>query len=552
MPALNLLTELYKEKNMNTLITNAKIYIEKSLFHEALLIQDGVIVKTGFNSDFTDTSYENIIDLGGKTVIPGLNDSHLHLSYVGRGMRSCKLDQAKSIDEIVEIGKNRIGENPGIGSLYGFGWNQDNLVAGKKRMLNRHDLDRISTDIPIVFVRVCGHVGTGNTKAIEMLGVDENSQVDGGVIKLGDDGKPDGVFSENALELLNSVIPEKTDTDIETDFLTAADYAVSMGLTSVQSCDIQNVGTKRVFDVIRNIYKDKKTMLRFSHQFNFQDISGLKAYINTEFYSDGYDEKFLSKGALKLFIDGSLGARTALMLNDYHDQPGTRGVSVMSREQLDQILNLATQKDIRVVTHAIGDGAVEMLINAYENQMAGGENTLRHGIIHAQITSRTQLERIAKLKIPVFYQPIFLDYDISIVRDRVGESLASTSYAFNTLYKLGTPVSLGTDSPVEDLNPWKNLYCAVTRQRLDGYPEGGFYPDEKMDISDAIDCYTIGSAYNEFKEHFKGRLKPGYVADITVLDRDIFEIDSSQIKDVQVFMTLIDGTVVYRNMEKSE
>ena len=231
-----------------------------------------------------------------------------------------------------------------------------------------------------------------------------------------------------------------------------------MGLTSVQSCDIQNVDAQRIFKVIRNIYADNKTRLRFSHQFNFQDISGLEDYINTELNSDGYDEKFLSRGALKLFIDGSLGARTAFMLSDYHDEPGTRGVSVLSQEQLDDILSLASQYNIRVVTHAIGDGAVEMLINAYEQQMNGGENTLRHGIVHCQITSAQQLERIAALKIPVLYQPIFLDYDIQIVEDRVGEHLASTSYAFNTLYQLGTPVSFGTDSPVEDLNPWENLY----------------------------------------------------------------------------------------------
>jgi predicted amidohydrolase YtcJ len=156
-----------------------------------------------------------------------------------------------------------------------------------------------------------------------------------------------------------------------------------------------------------------------------------------------------------------------------------------------------------------------------------------------------QLKSIAKLNIPVMYQPIFLDYDLNIVEDRVGKNLASTSYAFNTLYKLGAPISFGTDSPVEDCNPWHNLYCAVTRMGLDGEPEGGFYPNEKMDLQDAIDCYTYGSAYNEFKEDFKGRIKPGYVADLIVLDRDIFTIDPIEIKDITVEKTMIDGEFVY-------
>ena len=143
------------------------------------------------------------------------------------------------------------------------------------------------------------------------------------------------------------------------------------------------------------------------------------------------------------------------------------------------------------------------------------------------------------------YQPIFLDYDIKIAESRVGKELASSSYAFNTLYKLGAPISLGTDAPVEDCNPFPNIYCAVTRKGLDGKPEGGFYPEEKMEVEDVIDAYTIGSAYNEFKEDFKGRLKPGYVADLIVLDRDIFTIDEKEIKDIKVHKTMVNGDFLY-------
>jgi len=150
------------------------------------------------------------------------------------------------------------------------------------------------------------------------------------------------------------------------------------------------------------------------------------------------------------------------------------------------------------------------------------------------------------LNIPVMFQPIFLDYDIKIAEARVGKELSSTSYAFNSLYKLGAPISLGTDAPVEDCNPFPNIYCAVTRLGIDGEPTGGFYPNEKMELEDAIDAYTIGSAFNEFKEDFKGRLKPGYVADLIVLDMDIFTIDELRIKDIKVEKTMIDGEFVYK------
>jgi len=254
---------------------------------------------------------------------------------------------------------------------------------------------------------------------------------------------------------------------------------------------------------------------------------------------------FFSKGALKLFKDGSLSARTAYMKKEYADAPGTFGVEALSDDQLQALVDLAVENDITVVTHAIGDAAVESVMNAYENTMIDGKNPLRHGIVHNQITSMEQLERQTRLQIPVMYQPIFLDYDNRVIEDRVGKELAKTSYAFNTLYKMGAPVSLGTDSPVEDCNPFQNIYCAVNRKGLDGHPEGGYYPEEAMTLEDAIDAYTVGSAFNEFKEDVKGKLLPGFVADLIVLDRDIFSIDPMEIKNVKVEKTMVNGKFVY-------
>lgn len=534
---------------MKTILKNCKIYVEKNNFQEAIFIDNGVIQQVGTNEEILKNIADNIIDLQGKTVLPGFNDSHLHMSHMGDAMSSCNLTSAKSIDEIIQLGKKFIEENKNITVLSGRGWNQDYFTSGEKRLLNRFDLDKISTEIPIVFDRVCGHVSVGNTKTLEVLGVDENTVVDGGVIEVGNDGKPNGIFNENAVRVIQSVIPKKDDKEKENEFIKAANYALSVGITSVQSCDIMGNDFKRMFNIIHNIYDNKKLKLRYSHQYNFQNINDFKAYLETEHKIGQYDEKFLSKGVLKLFKDGSLGARTALMLKDYEDAPGTKGVAALSDKQLQDLCDLATEHGITVATHAIGDGAIESVINAYEKTMKNEKNPLRHGIVHCQITSQEQLKRIAKLNISVMYQPIFLDYDIKIVEARVGKELSSTSYAFNTLYKLGTPISLGTDSPVEDCNPFPNIYCAVTRLRLDGNPVGGFYPNERMDLEDVIDAYTIGSAFNEFKEDFKGRLKPGYVADLIALDRDIFTIDEFEIKGIKVEKTMIDGEFVYEKQD---
>ncbi len=530
---------------MKTILKNAKIYVEKNNFQEAMLIEDGIIKEVGTNTNILENSSDKVIDLQGKTVIPGLNDSHLHLAMVGEAMTSCNLTSAKSIDEAIDLGRKFLENNKHIAALSGRGWNQDYFTSGEARMFTRHDLDRISTDIPVVYERVCGHVTVGNTKALDILGIDENTYVDGGEILKGNDRKPNGIFTENAAGLLQSVLPVKCDADIEQEFLKAANYAISVGITSVQSCDAMNKEYKKMFDIIHRIYDNNRTKLKYSVQFNFQNINGFKDYLETEHRTGSYDGKYLNKGALKLFKDGSLGARTALMLKEYNDEPGTIGVAALSDEQLQALCDLATENGIRVVTHAIGDGAIESVINAYENTMQHGKNPLRHGIVHCQISSLEQLKRIALLNIPVMYQPIFLDYDIQIVESRVGKDLASTSYAFNTLNQLGAPISFGTDSPVEDLNPFPNIYCAVTRQKINGTPQGGFVPSERMGVEDAVDAYTIGSAFNEFKEQEKGRLKPGYAADLTVLDKDIFTVDVNEIKDIKVEKTMIDGEFVY-------
>lgn len=530
---------------MKTILKNGKIYIEKNNFQEAILIENGIIKDVGTNDAILLNSVDNIIDLHGKTVLPGFNDSHMHLASIGNAMNSCDLSSARSIDDVIMLGKKFLEDNNGIYVLQGRGWNQDYFTSGEKRLLTRTDLDKISMMIPIVFSRVCGHVAIGNTKALEILGIDENTNIEGGIIELGSDGKPNGVFNENALNLIYSVIPNKDNKTREEEFIKAAKYALSVGITSVQSNDVSNNEFQDDFNIIHNIYDNKKLKLRYNPQFNFQDINDFKKYLKTEFVNGVYDNKFLSKGALKLFKDGSLGARTALMLKEYVDAPGENGVSALTDEQLQALCNLATQNGIPVITHAIGDGAIESVINAYEDVIKDGKNPLRHGIVHCQITSLKQLERIAKLNIAVMYQPIFLDYDIQIVESRVGKELASTSYAFNTLKKLGAPISFGTDSPVEDCNPFPNIYCAVTRQRLNGEPLGGFTPSEKMSVEDVIDAYTIGSAFNEFKENVKGRIKEGYVADLIVLDNDIFTINENDIKDIKVEKTMIDGEFVF-------
>jgi len=239
-----------------------------------------------------------------------------------------------------------------------------------------------------------------------------------------------------------------------------------------------------------------------------------------------------------------LGGRTAYLRAPYADDASTRGVQTLTQAQTDELVQIAVENDCQVATHAIGDAAIEQMLNSYRT-VCGEGNPLRHGIIHVQITDEALLQQFVELDILAYIQPIFLHYDVSMLEDRVGKELASTSYAFNTLQQSGVHVSFGTDCPVEFLSPINNIYCAVTRQRLTGEPAGGYNPSERMDIYDAVDGYTIGSAYASFEEGVKGRIRPGYYADFTVLSQDIFTIDPNDILSTKVDATITNGSLVY-------
>lgn len=535
-------------------LTNGKIYVERDVFAEAVYAEDGVIRMTGSNAEVLAAAGDDaeVIDLEGRTVIPGLNDSHMHLLMVGMGLGRPDTAGVTSIDELVDRVKTFIEEHPeeSKNGIISMGWNQD-LFTDEKRVPTRYDLDRISTEIPIVLRRICGHVGTANSKVIEMM-QERGALVPaaGGTIEVDENGVPNGIFTETAVDLAENMIPQLTIEDNKRAFLRASEYALAHGVTSVQSNDVGNatLSVADTFRMLHEIYDEKLSHVRYRCQVCFHSVEEFRDYVENGEFANGVfpDPDMLTIGPLKLFKDGSLGGRTGTMRQGYLDDPGNFGVETTSDEEMEAFCKIADEAGIQVVTHVIGDKAIEDVIGNYEHVMHDGKNPLRHALVHCQITDRPMLERIVKDDIPVMYQPIFLDYDMHAVISRCGEELSSTSYAFNTVEELGGHVSYGTDSPVEDCNPFPNIYSAVTRKDKTGWPEGGFFPEECVDVPRAIDAYTIGSAYNEFREKDKGRIQPGYLADLVVLDTDIFTCDPMKIRDILPVMTIVGGEVVYR------
>lgn len=534
---------------MQTAVVNAKAYVRDGQFESALLIENGVIVAVGSDETIRERAEKNarVIDAGGRLVLPGMNDSHQHLFCIGQNLATLDLRGARSIDEIVERGRRFIAENPGMrGGISASGWNQD-YFTGEKRVLNRFDLDRISTEIPLYFTRVCCHIAAANTLALKKAGITgDTPQPEGGQFGLSPDGTPDGVLHERALEMVERIIPSVDEETWLSWAQKAAQYAASVGLTSVQSNDVGQgqIDSALAFRVVNRLHELGRLPVRYRHQLAFYSSEDFRTYLESGHRPAGSGDR-VAVGPLKLFKDGSLGARTALMRQDYCDDPGNRGLETMSDAEMDEMCALAQKHGMQVVTHVIGDGAIEKTLNTYEKALAGRPNTLRHGLVHCQITDRVQLERMARMGILTLAQPIFLHYDSHIVESRVGRELAQTSYAFRTLSELGSPVSFGSDSPVEDCNPFPGIAAAVNRTDPDGFPQGGYVPGERMTVAQAVDCYTAGSAYAEFCEDKKGRLLPGYWADLIVVDRDIFTVAPQEIGATRVLLTMTGGDIVY-------
>ena len=538
---------------MKRILHNAKIYVERGTFCQALSMEDGIITHIGSNEEIMKNAGDDceIIDCGGRTVIPGLNDSHMHLLLLGINMREVKTDDVTSIVHLIERCREFIKNNPDSAKngIHSIGWNQDNFT-GEKRMPTKEDLDKISTEIPIVLERICGHILTVNTKALEILGMTEKApDIPGGECRTGEDGKPNGIFTESACIVANQAIPPVSEEECEAALKKAMEYAVSRGLTTVQSNDVGSAWCNRidVFKLFRDFYEEGKALLRYTHQMCFDTPEEFK-----EFLLSGEREKscygkysWLSVGPLKLFKDGSLGARTALVRDGYVGDRDNHGIDWTPSDSMDRYCSIAKEYGVQVVTHCIGDEASSQTIDSYEKAFVDGENKLRHSLVHCQITDQALLDRIVEKGILVQAQPIFINFDMTILEDLCGQKLASTSYNFGTLLKRGVKLSYGTDCPVEDCDPFANIYTAVTRKGLDGKPDEGFFPEQCVDVETAIDAYTAGSAYNEFKEDVKGRLKPGHMADMVILDKDIFQIDPMEIKNINPVMTIVGGETVY-------
>lgn len=523
---------------------------------KAVAIKNGKIYSVGNNSEILElkTHKTKVIDLNGKTVLPGFNDSHVHLLNYGYSLIKVDCSNAKSIEEIIELGKEFIDANkPNPGKwVLGRGWNQimfDNQLDNK-REINRYDLDKISTKHPLSFTRICEHITVANSKAIEICGITKDTpQPVGGHFDIDEEGEPTGIFREAARYMIYENIPDVSKDDIKEMLVDVSKIASSYGITSVQTDDFETFAN-RDYEMVIQAYKElvaKKALpIRIYEQCLLPEINRLEGFLESG-YNTGQGDEFFKIGPLKLLTDGSLGARTAFLCEPYSDDPSNRGMSTFTQEELDNLIITAHKNGMQILTHAIGDGAMYMCFNSFEKaQLQYPKEDPRFGIVHLQITDEKLLNKFKEQNVIANAEPICVNNDLHMAEDRVGKDRVTTSYKYRTLVDNGVHVCISSDCPVDSLNPMDSIYVATTRKDYSGYPEAGWYPEECLTVEQALYSFTMESAYASFEDNIKGSIEKGKLADLAIISEDIYKIDTDKIKDIEVEMTIMNGNIVYK------
>ena len=543
-----IIMELYINGQIHTMNGNEIV--------EAMLIEDGIIKAVGTTIELKQliTADTTIIDLNNSTVLPGFNDSHLHALMSATKLKQINLTGARSKQDIIDLCKKAIPKDlKDKDWIIGYGWNQDYFDV--KEFFTSKDLDEISTDYPICLIRACVHVCIVNNKALDIINIDHRDYLDDNDYNIGidDNNELNGLFGEKALALVYDNFPKKSIAEIKELIVDYVKYLNSKGITSIQSDDftaLSNVTYLEVMQAYQELALANELNVNVYQQCLFPEIEQFE-----EFIAKGYrtTQSFNNYrlGPLKLLLDGSLGARSAAIRAGYADDQGNHGILIYDDKRLYEYGLLAQKNQMQIAIHGIGDKAIEMIADMYlKLQQDYDISNSRHGIVHCQITDKDLLAKIVRSQSVIYAQPIFLNYDIHMVADRVGADMAFTSYAFKSLKESGLSVSFGTDSPVEDVNPFENMYCAITRNDLKGNSKPYIDKNECFTLTEALEAYTKESAYQSFEEDIKGSLEANKQADFIVLAADIFKMSPDELKKAQVWQTYYKGKLVFQNAKK--
>ncbi|MFO7654059.1 MAG: amidohydrolase [Candidatus Krumholzibacteriia bacterium] len=478
------------------------------------------------------------VDLGGAVVVPGFCDGHAHLRGLGWSLTQIDLMGTSSATEAVERVRQAAAAAADGSWLQGRGWDQNDWEVPV--FPDRQLLDAAVGDRPVLLKRVDGHAAWVSSAALRIAGIDADTpDPAGGAILRDAAGLPTGILVDRAADLVAAAIPADGPEEIRRQIHRATEHCLRHGVTGVHEAG----ATWDVLEVYRSMADAGELGMRVYAMLEDDPATLDRGLARGPWSHPGGR---LSVRAVKLYADGALGSRGALLLADYRDDPGNRGLLVTPREHLRDVMARAREAGFQVCTHAIGDGANRLVLDLYAEvlgEAAGGDHRWR--IEHAQIIHPDDLPRFAALNVLAAMQPLHCTSDLDWAPDRLGEDRLAGAYAWRSLLDLGTHVSFGTDFPVEVVDPLAGLYAARTRMHQDGTPAGGWRPHERLDGATALELYTAAPAHASFQEDVLGRIVPGQRADLVVLGGDPVDDEPAALLTMPVLMTLVDGAIVH-------
>lgn len=532
---------------MGTLWYGGKVrtLVNETDIQESVYVKDGVIREVGKREDLEKQYKEEITvwqDLNGAVIYPGFVDSHLHM--IGHGEKLLRLDLSSvtSIEELQRILKMKLNSLSANSWLIGEGFNEN--LFPDKCIPDRFVLDEISTNHPIVLSRVCRHAIVTNSFGLNLAKIDtETIDPQGGVIVRDETGKPTGYLLDQAQELIKEIMPPIDLQYIQTALCTSLNDLMSKGFVGAHTEDLfyygDPIGTLTAFDQLIDGENVKfRTELLVHHEAAFQIM---------DYQKKREKHPFVELNTIKIFADGALGGRTALLSEPYNDDPSTSGVAIHSLEGLKKIVYSARKMDMPVAIHVIGDLALQYAIEAIEEYPA--PTNKRDRLIHLQVTREDLLEKLKELSVVLDIQPRFVASDFPWVMERLGDERLDYAFSWKKLLDKGLMCAGGSDAPIEPVDPLLGIHAAVTRRKPEE-KHGGYLPNEKLTLFEAIKLFTLGSAMAVGKESTMGLIKEGYKADFTILNADLFELQPDEWLNVKVVKTVVDNTVMYDGSNK--
>lgn len=515
---------------VDAIYTNGIVYTVDSSFHveQAFAIQQGKFLEVGKNETIL-SKYESdsVIDLKGKFVYPGFIDAHCHFYGYGAGLQTVNLLNCKSAEEMLQRVIDFYKKNKGEW-IIGRGWDQ-NLFLDKK-FPQRDMFDKAFPETPVFLQRVDGHAALVNGEALKRAGINSSLKISGGVIE-NINGKLSGILIDNAVALMEKSLPKPRREQIEDALLKAQENCLRVGLTTVDDAGLD----RNIIEIIDSLQKTGKLKIRI-----YAMISATKE--NRDYYLKKgiYKTDLLNVRSFKVYADGALGSRGACLLKPYTDKTTQSGFLLNSILFFDSLAKECNQYGFQMNTHCIGDSANRLLLNIYSKALAT-KNDKRWRIEHAQVVSMEDIEKFGKYNVIPSVQPTHATSDMYWAKDRLGSERVKTAYAYQSLLKQNTTIALGSDFPVEDINPLYGFYAAVARQDKDQFPAGAFQSENALTPEQALRGMTIWAAFANFEEKEKGSIEKGKFADFVILDHDLMNSPIRTCRDLKVLRTVING-----------